>query len=99
LSAAMQGSQIAYRELLHLHMAGVYRFAWALAGEEDAQTVTENAFITTWRQLPYLNSMNVSFRERLLQLVCIDSAELARRQHRRRSPMPPAQNEDALNFP
>ena len=99
LSAAMQGSQIVYREPLHLHMSAVSRFAWALAGEEDAQTVTENAFITTWRQLPYLNSMNVSFRERLLQLVCIDSAELARRQHRRRSPMPPAQNEDALNFP
>ena len=99
LSAAMQGSQIAYRELLHLHLGSVYRFAWALIGEEDAQTVTENAFITTWRQLPYLNSLNTSFRDRLLHLVCIDCAELARKQRRHRVNMPAAQDENALNFP
>ena len=99
LSAAMQGSQVAYRELLHLHLGSVYRFAWALIGEEDAQTVTENAFITTWQQLPYLKSLNTSFRDRLLHLVCIDCAELAKRQRRHRVNMPAAQDEDALNFP
>ena len=99
LSAAMQGSQIAYRELIHLHQGAVYRFAWAMIGEEHAQQVTESAFITAWRQLDYLKSFNMSFRERLLQLVCIDAAELSKHQRRHRVNMPSAQDEDALNFP
>lgn len=99
LSAATQGSQIAYRELIHLHQGAVYRFAWAMIGDEHAQQVTENAFITAWRQLEYLKSFNMSFRERLMQLVCIDCAELSKRQRRHRVNMPSAQDEDALNFP
>ena len=30
LAAATQGSQVAYRELIHLHQAAVYRFACML---------------------------------------------------------------------
>lgn len=99
LAAAMQGSQIAYRELISLHQGTVYRFAWALIGEEHAQEVTENAFITTWRQLDYLKSLHMSFQERLLQLVCIDCSAIAKRQRRHRVNMPGAQDTDALNFP
>ena len=80
LAAATQGSQVAYRELIHLHQAAVYRFAWAMIGEEHAQTVTENAFITAWRQLEFLPAINLSFHTHLLQLVCIDCTELAKRQ-------------------
>ncbi len=99
LSAATQGSQIAYRELIHLHQGAVYRFAWAMIGDEHAQQITENAFITAWRQLDYLKSFNMSFRERLMQLVCLDCAELSKRQRRHRINLPSAQDEDALNFP
>ena len=84
LAAATQGSQVAYRELIHLHQAAVYRFAWAMIGEEHAQTVTENAFITAWRQLEFLPAINLSFHTHLLQLVCIDCTELAKRQRRHR---------------
>ena len=49
LTAATQGSQVAFRELIHLHQGAVYRFAWAMIGDEQAQQVTENAFLTAWR--------------------------------------------------
>ncbi len=98
LSSASQGSQIAYRELIHLHQSAVYRFAWALIGEEHAQRVTENAFLTTWRQLEYFKTFNMSFRERLFQLVCIDCAQLSKHQLRHRINLPTT-NEDSLNFP
>ena len=99
LTAAAQGSQVAYRELIHLHQSAVYRFAWAMIGDEDAQRITENAFITAWRQLDFLKDLNLSFRDRLLQLVCIDCDEAAKRQRRHRVNLPSAQDENALNFP
>ncbi len=98
LSSAAQGSQVAYRELIHLHQNAVYRFAWALIGEEHAQHVTENAFLTTWRQLEHFKTFNMSLRERLFQLVCIDCAQLSKHQLRHRINLP-STNEDALNFP
>lgn len=98
LSAAMQGSQIAYRELIHLHQPAVYRFAWAMIGDEDAQTVTENAFITAWRQLDYLQKLHITFREHLFHLVCIDCAEITKHQHRHRINLPAAQDDETLNF-
>ena len=99
LTAAAQGSQVAYRELIHLHQSAVYRFAWAMIGDDDAQRITENAFITAWRQLDFLKDLNLSFRDRLLQLVCIDCDEAAKRQRRHRVNLPSAQDENALNFP
>ena len=100
LSAAMQGSQIAYRELISLHQSTVYRFAWALIGEEHAQAVTEHAFVAAWRQLgTLLGKGRSSFQERLLQLVCAECAPLAKRRRRHRGNLPAAQDEDALNFP
>ena len=99
LAAATQGSQVAYRELIHLHQAAVYRFAWAMIGEEHAQTVTENAFITAWRQLEFLPAINLSFHTHLLQLVCIDCTELAKRQRRHRVNLNAQTDEDTLNFP
>ncbi len=99
LDAAAQGSQLAYRELIHLHQSAVYRFAWAMLGEEDAQRVTENTFLTAWRQLDYLKQLNLTFRARLFQLVCIDCAAAAKRQRRHRVNLPASQGDDALNFP
>ena len=99
LAAATQGSQVAYRELIHLHQAAVYRFAWAMIGEAQAQTVTENAFITAWRQLEFLPAINLSFHTHLLQLVCIDCAELAKRQRRHRVNLSAQADENTLNFP
>lgn len=99
LSAAMQGSQVAYRELIHLHQGSVYRFAWAMIGEEDAQRVTEHVFLTAWRQLDYLKSMHLSLRERLLQLVCIECADASKHRHRRRIALPSAMSDEAINFP
>ena len=99
LAAATQGSQVAFRELIHLHQGAVYRFAWAMIGDEQAQQVTENAFLTALRQLEYLKSFHMSFGERLLQLVCDECAAAAKRQRRHRINLPSAQDEDALNFP
>lgn len=99
LTAATQGSQVAFRELIHLHQGAVYRFAWAMIGDEQAQQVTENAFLTAWRQLEYLKSFHMSFGERLLQLVCDECAAATKRQRRHRVNLPSAQDEDALNFP
>lgn len=99
LAAATQGSQVAYRELIHLHQAAVYRFAWAMIGEAQAQTVTENAFITAWRQLEFLPAINLSFHTHLLQLVCIDCAELVKRQRRHRVNLSAQADENTLNFP
>jgi DNA-directed RNA polymerase specialized sigma24 family protein len=99
LSAARQGSQIAYRELIQLHQGAVYRFAWALIGEEHAQSVTENAFLTAWRQLEFSRTLPVSFRERLLQLVCLDGETLSKRERRHRVHLPSTMDEASLNFP
>lgn len=99
LDAAAQGSQPAYRELIHLHQAALYRFAWAMLGDEDAQRVTENAFLTAWRQLSYLKQLHLTFRARLFQLVCIDCEASAKRQRRHRVNLPASQGDDALNFP
>ena len=97
LSSAMQGSQIAYRELIHLHQNAVYRFAWALIGDEKAQLITENAFLTAWRQLDYFKTFHMSFRDRLFQLVCIDCTELSKHELRHRINFP-AKDGDSLNF-
>lgn len=99
LSAASQGSQIAYRELIRLHQDAVYCFAWALIGEEHAQRVTEDAFLTTWRQLEHFKTFNLSFRDRLLQLVCLDCAELSKRIRRHRGSFSAEKDEAALNDP
>lgn len=99
ISASMQGSQIAYRELIQLHQKDVYRFAWAMTGEEDAaRRMCENAFITTWRQLKYFSSFQHSFREHLLQLVSIDCEELFKKQRRSRT-VSLSSDDSALNFP
>ena len=99
LSASMQGSQIAYRELIHLHQDTAYRFACALLGDEQAQTVTENAFITAWRQIDYLKDLHCSFRERLFQLICIDADQLEKRQRLRHLHLTTPPDADASNLP
>lgn len=95
IAASTQGSQIAYRELIRLHQDAVYCFAWALIGEEHAQRVTEDAFLTAWRQLSFFRSFHLSFRDRLLQLVCIDCAALARRGRRS---LPSGQDEASFDL-
>lgn len=98
ISASMQGSQIAYRELVHLHQKDAYRFARAMIGEGHAQHIAEDAFITMWRQMKYFRSFNMSFRERLFQLISINCEEILKKQRRHKTLLPPCED-SALNFP
>lgn len=87
--AAQKGDQKAFEELFRLFQGTVYNTALQLLGNpEDAEDVTQDAFLRAWEQLPQLTAPE-AFRNWLLTI----TVNLCRSHFRKASP--PTESLDA----
>ena len=52
LRRAQQGDSEAFRQLVEAYQTQVYRLALRMCGADDADDVTQDAFVAAWRALP-----------------------------------------------
>lgn len=84
VEAARAGERDAYADLVRLHQAVAFRVAWSVLGDPDeAEDVTQDAFIKAWRRLDRFRA-GARFRPWLLAIVANEARNRIRGQSRRR---------------
>ena len=93
---ARHGDTLAFEALLSTRLDKLFRTAWAILGSEaDARDATQDACLSTWRQLPRLRDVERfdAWLSRILVNACL--LQLRRRARVREIPMTPAHDREA----
>ena len=69
LEEAQKGQEAAFGELYERHAETVYRFLQAHLGDRlDAEDLTEDVFLRSWRSLPFYRQQGIPFSAYLLRI-------------------------------
>ena len=83
LRRAQQGDSEAFRQLVEAYQTQVYRLALRMCGADDADDVTQDAFVAAWRALPNFRS-DCRFSTWLYRLTTNAAIDCLRREKRHR---------------
>jgi len=81
IEAALRGDQRAYADLYHQHAAGLYRLLYGiLLNKQDAEDVTQEAFVYAFKNLARYDSRRAAFKTWLYTIAVSRSRNVHRRQ-------------------
>jgi RNA polymerase sigma-70 factor (ECF subfamily) len=84
IQRALEGNQHAYAELYNLYAAGIYRLCYSLLlNKQDAEDVTQEAFVYAFKNLSRYNDSRAAFKTWLYTI----AVSRSRNVHRRKRPI------------
>jgi RNA polymerase sigma-70 factor (ECF subfamily) len=84
IQRALEGNQHAYAELYNLYAAGIYRLCYSLLlNKQDAEDVTQEAFVYAFKNLGRYNESRAAFKTWLYTI----AVSRSRNVHRRKRPI------------